>query len=83
MSQDKAGWGNGALLNALAPGASQTVDIPVYYLVSNPAFMWTPANVVHPFMAIADPLGLVNEGNETNNKKGPINMGKPYGCPKQ
>lgn len=83
MAQDKPGWGNGAFLNALAPGASQTVDIPVYYLQADPTSMWTPANVVHPFMAIADPLGLVNESNEANNKKGPINMGRPFGCPPQ
>jgi hypothetical protein len=81
MAQDKPGWGNGAFLNALAPGASQTVDIPVYYLQADPISMWTPANVVHPFTAIADPLGIVNESNEANNKKGPINMGKPLGCP--
>jgi hypothetical protein len=78
MAQDKAGWGNGALLKALAPGASQTVDIPVYYLISDPAFMWTPPNVVHPFLAIADPLKLVNQ---TINTQGPIKMSKPLGCP--
>ena len=81
MAQDKAGWGNGALLNALGPGASQTVEIPVYYLQADPAFMWTPPTVSHPFLAIADPLGLVDESNEGNNNKGPINMGKPLGCP--
>jgi hypothetical protein len=81
MAQDKAGWGNGAFLNALAPGASQTVDIPVYYLMSDPAFMWTPPNVVHPFLAIADPLGLVSETSDLDNKKGPIKMSKPLGCP--
>jgi hypothetical protein len=80
MAQDKAGWGNGVMLNALAPGASQTVDIPVYYLMSDPAFMIN--NAPHPFMAIADPLGLVNESDEANNKKGPINMGAPADCPK-
>lgn len=79
MAQDKAGWGNGAMLNALAPGASQTVNIPVYYLMSDPTFMWLHAP--HPFMAIADPLGLVNESDESNNKKGPINMGVPANCP--
>jgi len=83
MAQDKPGWGNGAMLNALAPGASQTVNIPVYYLVADPKFMWTPDTVVHPFMAIADPLGLVAESNETNNRRGPINMAKPLGCPPQ
>lgn len=80
MAQDKAGWGNGVMLNALAPGASQTVDIPVYYLISDPAFMINHAP--HPFEAIADPLGLVNESDETNNKKGPINMSAPADCPK-
>lgn len=78
MAQDKKGWGNGAFLDTLAPGASQTVDIKVYYLKSEPAFMWTPPNVVHPFLAIADPLKLVNEKDNT---KGPIRMSKPLGCP--
>jgi hypothetical protein len=80
MASDYPGWGNGAFLNALAPGASQTVDIPVYYLQADPGFMVTHAP--HPFFAIADPLGLVNESNETNNRKGPINMGAPQGCKK-
>lgn len=80
MAQDKPGWGNGVLLNALAPGASETVNVPVYYLVSDPGFMVTGAP--HPFMAIADPLSLVSESDETNNKKGPINMGVPAGCTK-
>ena len=64
----------------LAPGASQTVSIPVYYLMADPGFMVSHAP--HPFMAIADPLGLVAESNEANNKSGPINMGAPAGCPK-
>jgi hypothetical protein len=80
MASDYPGWGNGAMLNALAPGASQTVDIPVYYLQADPGFMVTHAP--HPFNAIADPLGLVNESNEGNNTKGPINMGAPKDCPK-
>jgi hypothetical protein len=68
MAQDKAGWGNGAFLNALAPGASQTVDIPVYYLMSEPAFMWTPPNVIHPFFAIADPPTFTYESAPLENK---------------
>lgn len=80
MASDYPGWGNGAMLNALAPGASQTVDIPVYYLQADPGFMVTHAP--HPFNAIADPLGLVSESNEGNNTKGPINMGAPKDCPK-
>jgi hypothetical protein len=81
MAQDYPGWGNGVFLNALAPGASQSVSIPVYYLQANPAFMWSPPTVKHPFLAIADPLHLVTESNEGNNTKGPINMGIPQGCP--
>ena len=80
MAQDYPGWGNGVFLNALAPGASQTVSIPVYYLMADPGFMVSHAP--HPFMAIADPLGLVPESNEANNKSGPINRGAPAGCPK-
>jgi hypothetical protein len=80
MASDYPGWGNGVFLNALAPGASQTVEIPVYYLQADPGFMVTHAP--HPFNAIADPLGLVNESNESNNTKGPINMGAPEGCKK-
>jgi hypothetical protein len=80
MASDYPGWGNGAFLNALAPGASQTVEIPVYYLEADPGFMVTHAP--HPFNAIADPLGLVNEANEGNNTKGPINMGAPEKCKK-
>ena len=78
MSSDYANWGNGAFLNALNPGDSQTVDIPVYYLQADPSFMVTHAP--HPFKGIADPLGLVNESNEANNTTGPINMGAPKGC---
>jgi hypothetical protein len=81
MAQDYAGWGNGAFLNALAPGTSQTVDVPVYYLQADPKFMWSPPNVHHPFLATADPLHLVAESNEGNNTKGPIVMGIPQGCP--
>ncbi|HUJ13906.1 MAG TPA: CARDB domain-containing protein [Thermoanaerobaculia bacterium] len=80
MAQDKAGWGNGVYLNALAPGATQTVTVPVYYLMSDPVFMTT--HVPHPFLAIVDPLNLVAESNESNNTKGPINMGPPAGCPR-
>jgi hypothetical protein len=78
MAQDKAGWGNGAFLNALAPGAMQTVEIPVYYLMSDPAFM--VGHAPHPFMGIADPLGLVNESDESNNKNGPLSVPAPVGC---
>ena len=78
MSLDKPGWGNGVFLNALAPGAMQTVEIPVYYLASDPGFM--TAHAPHPFIGIADPLGLVPESDESNNKNGPISVPAPAGC---
>jgi len=83
MAQDYTGWGNGAFLNAIPPGGTEPVDIPVYYLQAKPEFMWSPSDVKHPFMAIADPLHLVDETppGETNNTKGPIVMGIPQGCP--
>lgn len=70
-------WGNGAELPALAPGASATVLIPVYYLVSDPSHMTGAAP--HPFQAKADPLSLVGESNESNNTSGTIWVGSPAG----
>ncbi|HEX9627026.1 MAG TPA: CARDB domain-containing protein [Acidiferrobacterales bacterium] len=72
-------WGNGKPLNAIAPGASQTVEIPVYYIAADAAHMTAAAP--HPFKAIADPLKLVDELNEGNNDSGVLNMGAPAGCP--
>ena len=40
-----------------------------------------PTGTQDPF-EVADPLGLVNESDETNNKKGPLNMAAPADCPK-
>jgi len=84
MDQHGNGWGNGVALGAIPPGGSQTVLIPVYYLQADPAHMTAAAP--HPFQAIADPLGLVDEANETNNKwagsPSPIMVGAPPGCPK-
>jgi hypothetical protein len=31
-------------------------------------------------MGIADPLGLVNESDESNNKNGPLSVPAPVGC---
>lgn len=66
-------WGNGAIVAGSIPaGHSRTVEIPVYYLKSNPGFM--TANAPHPFRAIADPLHLVSETNEGNNQGGIVNI---------
>lgn len=84
MDQHGNGWGNGAILGAIPAGGSQTVLIPVYYLQADPGHMTAAAP--HPFQAIADPLGLVDEANEANNKwagsPSPIMVGAPQGCPK-
>ncbi len=37
-------------------------------------------NAPHPFVAIADPLHLVSESNEANNKTRTIRIGAPKGC---
>lgn len=66
MDQHGNGWGNGVPLNAIPPGGSQTVMIPVYYLMGDPAHI--TGAVPHPFKAIADPLNLVDEINEGNNQ---------------
>jgi hypothetical protein len=71
-------WGNGAKLGAIPPGGSQTVLIPVYYLQSDPKHM--TAQAPHPFQAIADPLKLVAESNERNNRSRVIHVGAPQGC---
>jgi len=71
-------WGNGAMLNAIPPGGSQTVEIPVYYLQADPAHMTRGAP--HPFRAKADPGNKVAESNEGNNQSGVINVGAPKGC---
>jgi hypothetical protein len=72
MDQHGNGWGNGAMLGAIPPGGSQTVDIPVYYLQADPNHMTAAAP--HPFKAIADPLHLVDEANEGNNESAAINV---------
>jgi len=66
MDQHGNGWGNGVMLGAISPGGSQTVMIPVYYLMDDPAHVTGAAP--HPFKAIADPLKLVDELNEGNNE---------------
>lgn len=73
-------WGNGAMLPAIAPGKSATVMVPVYYLMSNPGHM--TADAPHSFRAIADPLKLVPEKSESNNRSKPIKTGAPKGCPR-
>lgn len=72
MDQHGNGWGNGVMLNAIPPGGSQTVLIPVYYLKNDPGHITGAAP--HPFRAIADPLKLVDELREDNNMSGVINV---------
>jgi len=72
MDQHGNGWGNGVMLNAIPPGGSQTVLIPVYYLKGDPGHITGAAP--HPFKAIADPLKLVDELREDNNLSGVINV---------
>lgn len=66
VDQHGNGWGNGVMLGAIPPGGSQTVLIPVYYLMDDPGHI-TGASP-HPFKAIADPLKLVDELKEDNNE---------------
>lgn len=82
MADDKAVWGGGAALPALAPLASQTVDIPVNYLESDPGFMVSGAP--HPFRATVDLANLVDESNNANNEAANvIKVGAPEACVKQ
>ena len=63
MSQSVRGWGNGAkVAGPIPPGVSRTVDIPVYYLISNPNAMKRPV----VFYAHADRGNRVAESNERN-----------------
>jgi hypothetical protein len=82
MADDKAGWGGGAPLPKLAPGASQTVDVPVNYLGPDPGFMVSGAP--HTFRATVDLANLVDESNNTNNEApNVIKVGAPEACVKQ
>jgi len=78
--QHHVNWGNGAVLGAIAPGGSRTVDVPVYYMQPDPAHMTAAAP--HPFRAFADPLHLVNESNEANNASRVINVDPRGVCKK-
>ncbi len=59
-------WGNGAMLGAIAPGATQTAEVPVNYLISDPSHM--TADAPHPFKAVVDLPRIVDESNEGNNE---------------
>lgn len=74
-----SGWGNGSVVPALAPGASTTVIIPLYYLKRNPGYM-TGRNH-HRFAVKADPLGLVDEQDETNNGWQHVRLNFRHVCP--
>jgi len=57
-------WGNGATLNSIPPGETQTVFIPVYYFSEDPAHM--TKEVPHPFRAVIDPSHLIEEASKRN-----------------
>ncbi len=78
VKEERRGWGNGVPLPAIAPGASVSVEVPVFYLGADPGYMVSGAP--HPFRATVDPLRLVDEANEGNNTSAVINMGAPSGC---
>ena len=67
MDKDGSNWGNGEIIPRIYPGQVKTVIIPVYYLKSNPEHLRS-SNLTHRFRAIVDPLHLVDEENERNNK---------------
>jgi hypothetical protein len=72
-------WGNGIIIpDSIPPGGTKTVQIPVYYLKSNPNHMTDAAP--HPFKAFADPGNRVAEANEANNESGVIKTGAPANC---
>jgi len=58
-----SGWGNGTGLPALAPGASHTVTFPIYYLISDPAYM----EGYHEFTAEVNRGGWIAEADTGNN----------------
>lgn len=81
MDQHGNGWGNGVPLGAIPPGGSQTVMIPVYYLMDDPGHITGAAP--HPFKAIADPLKLVDELREDNNESPNVINVDPRGLCRQ
>ena len=78
MDKDGSNWGNGAIMPKIYPGQTRSVVIPVYYLKSDPNHM--KQNIIHRFRAIADPLKLVNEKNEGNNKSGILKVRTSHFC---
>jgi hypothetical protein len=72
-------WGNGATLNSIPPGGTQTVFIPVYYFTEDPAHMTKV--VPHPFRAVVDPFNLIDESNKKNNTSDIIYLDPGLICP--
>jgi hypothetical protein len=80
MDLHGTGWGNTAGLNSIPPGGRQTVSIPVYYFIGDPAHM--TKTVPHPFRAVVDPHHFIDELNESNNKSDIIYLDPGNICPK-
>jgi hypothetical protein len=67
-------WANGAFLAVIPAPGSQTVEVPLYM---PPDATLLASMKVHPFRAIADPFGLVDEANEGNNASQTMNVELP------
>jgi hypothetical protein len=70
-----SGWGNGVGLRALRPGESAVVTVPIYYLISNPAYM----SGLHQFDIQVNSGSWIAEANTGNNRYGPVSIEIPEG----
>ena len=77
-SLDRPGWEGRAELPSIPPHGSQTVSVSIPYLEADPAYM--VQRVPHRFRAVADPLKLVDEADETNNESAEVRIGAPANC---
>jgi len=68
-------WGNGHGLPAIAPGQTVSVNFPVYYLQSKPAYMLG----THAFRLTVNAGKWIRESNYANNDYGKVNVTLPPG----
>ena len=66
-------WGNGHGLPALAPGATASVTFPIYYLQSNPGYMYG----THTFKLTVNAGKWFKESNYANNGFRPVKVTLP------
>lgn len=69
-------WANAASLNALAPGATQKVVIPILYYSATPEYMMQE----HRFIPVVDPFFVAGESNKSNNVGHDILVIAPQAC---